>query len=67
MSLQSRWLVAGAAGLVRSHGQPLAQRLYRPSPTGVSRVLKYLLFFNLIYVVNQEHFHWETGIPGVAP
>ncbi len=30
-------------------------------------LLKVLLTFNLIYVVNQVHFPWETGIPAVAP
>ena len=30
-------------------------------------ILKALLFFNLMFVVNQLHFRWETGIPGVAP
>ncbi len=30
-------------------------------------LLKGLLFFNLLFVVNQVHFPWETGIPGVAP
>jgi O-antigen ligase len=29
--------------------------------------LKVLLFFTLMFVVNQVHFKWETGIPGVAP
>ena len=29
-------------------------------------MLKVLLFVNLLYVVNQVHFPWETGIPGVA-
>jgi O-antigen ligase len=29
--------------------------------------LKALLFFHLMYVVNQIHLPWETGIPGVAP
>jgi O-antigen ligase len=29
--------------------------------------LKALLFFHLLYVVNQIHFPWETGIPGVVP
>jgi O-antigen ligase len=31
------------------------------------KLLKVLLFFNLLYVVNQVHFPWETGIPAVAP
>ncbi|MGZ5260743.1 MAG: O-antigen ligase family protein [Burkholderiales bacterium] len=30
-------------------------------------VLKGLLFFLLMYVVNELHFHWQTGIPAVAP
>jgi O-antigen ligase len=30
-------------------------------------MLKALLFFDLLYVVNELHFHWETGIPAVAP
>jgi hypothetical protein len=30
-------------------------------------VLKVLLFALLLYVVNQVHFPWETGIPAVAP
>jgi hypothetical protein len=30
-------------------------------------IAKALLFFQLLYVVNQIHFPWETGIPGVAP
>jgi hypothetical protein len=30
-------------------------------------VLKGLLFALLLYVVNQVHFPWETGIPAVAP
>ncbi len=30
-------------------------------------LLRGLLFFNLLFVVNQVHFPWETGIPGVAP
>lgn len=30
-------------------------------------MLRVLLFFQLLYVVNQLHFPWETGIPGVAP
>ena len=30
-------------------------------------LFKGLLFFNLFFVVNQLHFKWETGIPGVAP
>jgi O-antigen ligase len=29
-------------------------------------LLRALLFVNLLYVVNQVHFPWETGIPGVA-
>ncbi len=29
--------------------------------------LKFLLFADLFYVVNQVHFPWETGVPGVAP
>lgn len=30
-------------------------------------VLKVLLYFQLLYVVNQLHFPWETGIPALAP
>jgi O-Antigen ligase len=30
-------------------------------------VLKFLLFFQLLFVVNQVHFPWETGIPALAP
>ena len=30
-------------------------------------VLKGLLFFNLLFIVNQLHFHIQTGIPAVAP
>jgi len=30
-------------------------------------VLKLLLFFQLLFVVNQLHFPWETGIPALAP
>ncbi|HWE28113.1 MAG TPA: O-antigen ligase family protein [Polyangia bacterium] len=30
-------------------------------------LLRGLLFFQLVYVVNQIHFHLSTGIPGVAP
>ena len=30
-------------------------------------MLKALLFFNLLYVVNEIHFHLATGIPAVAP
>jgi hypothetical protein len=30
-------------------------------------VLKALLFFQLMFVVNQLHFPWGTGIPGVVP
>ena len=30
-------------------------------------ILRVLLFFQLVYVVNQLHFPWETGIPAVAP
>ena len=30
-------------------------------------MLRLLLAFQLVYVVNQIHFPWETGIPGVAP
>jgi O-antigen ligase len=30
-------------------------------------VLKALLFFQLMFVVNQIHFPWGTGIPGVVP
>jgi O-antigen ligase len=30
-------------------------------------MLKVLLFFNLLYAVDQLHFHLETGIPAVAP
>lgn len=30
-------------------------------------MLKALLFLQLLYVVNQVHFPWGTGIPGVAP
>jgi O-antigen ligase len=30
-------------------------------------MLRLLLFFTLVFVVNQLHFHWETGIPGLAP
>jgi hypothetical protein len=30
-------------------------------------VLKVLLYFQLLYVVNQVHFPWETGIPALAP
>ncbi|MGZ3437915.1 MAG: hypothetical protein ACXVDD_00275, partial [Polyangia bacterium] len=29
-------------------------------------MLKFLLFFQLLYVVNQVHFPWETHIPGIA-
>jgi O-antigen ligase len=29
-------------------------------------LLKAFLFFQLLHVVNQLHFKWETGIPGVA-
>jgi O-antigen ligase len=29
--------------------------------------LKFLLAFQILYIVNQVHFNWETGIPGVAP
>jgi O-antigen ligase len=30
-------------------------------------MLKALLFFQLMFVVNQLHFPWSTGIPAVAP
>src|SRR5450755_3182316 len=30
-------------------------------------LLKGLLFFVLMFVVNQVHFRWDTHIPGVAP
>ena len=30
-------------------------------------LLKVLLFIQLLHVVNQVHFPWETGLPGVAP
>jgi O-antigen ligase len=30
-------------------------------------MLKVLLFFNLLYAVDELHFPWGTGIPGVAP
>jgi O-antigen ligase len=30
-------------------------------------LLRALLFVDLLFVVNQVHFPWETGIPGVAP
>jgi O-antigen ligase len=30
-------------------------------------MLKALLFFNLLYVVNEIHFHLATGIPALAP
>jgi len=30
-------------------------------------VLKGLLFFNLLFVVNEIHFKWQTGIPGLVP
>jgi O-antigen ligase len=30
-------------------------------------LLKVLLFVQLLHVVNQVHFPWETGIPGIAP
>jgi O-antigen ligase len=30
-------------------------------------LLRVLLFIQLVYVVNQVHFHFSTGIPGVAP
>jgi hypothetical protein len=30
-------------------------------------VLKGALFFLLMYVVNELHFHWQTGIPAIAP
>lgn len=30
-------------------------------------ILKALLFFQLMFVVNQVHFPWETGIPALAP
>jgi len=34
---------------------------------GHAMVLRFLLFFQLLYVVNQLHFPWETGIPALAP
>jgi hypothetical protein len=30
-------------------------------------LLRGLLYFQLLYVVNQIHFPWETGIPALAP
>jgi O-antigen ligase len=30
------------------------------------RILKILLYVQLLYVVNQVHFHWQPPIPGVA-
>ena len=38
-----------------------------PEAQQSTTLLKVLLFFNLLYVVNQVHFPWETGVPGLAP